>query len=563
MNMRERGLLYWNTVKNLEPVQVRHQIWNRVTKRKKPKRHASAPRRERIRIAIPELDEDEAYLNRFDVEALMRNELLLLHERHGLNCAWKESKASHLWNYNLHYLEFLIPLSIKYHVTGEESYKSKYAEILTSWMEASGGSEDAYEPYVISMGIPNLLIGMEFLGELEETLAQKIYASLFSRYKYLQRHLELALLANHYFENLKAIVIGSALFHEPDVYHRHFDLLLKQVKEQVLPDGMHYERSLTYHKIVLEGLLRVHKVLASSRRGKDAEKLVPWIRRMAEAAGSLEGGFGQVPLFNDAGDNVGKPCAALLAACRRICGDLDIGRAQFPDAGYYRLDQGGCKLLFDCGDIGPKYMGGHAHNDCLSFELAVGGEKVFANSGTGQYQGDMRRFFRSTSAHNTVMMDDREQSELWGEHRAARRISRVRAACGKSGVAGRFRSYQGDSFRRKIRWRDGTLFITDDMKSTDGGRHMARQFFHLAPGCRFERTGDGVNVFNGERLIATLRPQENADLLIHGEGSIAVCAPEFGRYEKKQVLEVRTPFERRVRLNTVIFVRRHVGTEGD
>lgn len=563
MKVQEKGLLYWNTIKNLEPVQIRHQILNRVKKRGKPQKYVSAPKYDKIRIAIPELDKDEEYLKRFDVEALMRNEVLLLHERHGLNGAWKEYEASHLWNYNLHYLEFLVPLSVKHYVTGEEKYKSKYVEILTSWLDSADRNKDAYEPYTISMRIPNLLIGMEFLGELGETLEQKIYASLIGQYKYLQQHLELALLANHYLENLKAIVIGSIFFHEQDVYHKYFDLFLRQVKEQVLPDGMHYERSLMYHKIILEGLLRVYKVLSSSHHNLDAEKLLPWIRRMAEAMGSLENGFVSTPLFNDAGDNVGKSCAALFAACREVCGELDTGKMGFPDAGYYRLDYRNCKVLFDCGDIGPKYMGGHAHNDCLSFELAIDGKKIFTNSGTGQYQGNMRKFFRSTAAHNTMMIDDREQSELWGEHRAARRISHIRAVFKENAVAGQFRSYQGDCFRRKMSWKDNALVIVDDIRSSDAGRHMARQFFHLVSEYRFERMEDGVKVLHGEKPIAVLKTQENADILIHKEGQITVYAPEFGKYEKKQVLEIRMPFENCVKLKTAILVRRHIETEGD
>lgn len=552
MKAVNKGILYWNTVRNLRIVQMKYQLTGRIGKRQKPQKYSLERKPNTIQIIIPELDADKEYLSRFDTEALMQNNVLLLHEMHSLNDLWNVSEASHLWNYNLHYLEFLIPLAAEYHATGNEKYKRKYLEILLSWLEIADSNRDAYAAYTISMRIPNVLIGMELLGTIEESLEEKIYESLYAQYKYLSLHLELALLANHYFENIKAVVIASLVFGELDVYHKYFDLLLKQIEEQILPDGVHYERSLMYHKIILEDILRVYAALESSGHKMDAEKLLPTIKNMAEALGSLERDLNHTPLFNDAGDNIGKPTAALLEVCRKICKEIDTGKTTFPDAGYYRFDHGNCTVLFDCGDIGPKYMAGHAHNDCLSFELSMDGKSIFANSGTGQYQGDMRQFFRSTKANNTVMIDDREQSELWGEHRAARRLDCMKAEINRQGIVGQFRDYQRDGFRRQMQWQGKNLLILDTVKCHDSGKHIARQFFHLVPGYRFERDGEKVNVLDNDRNVVVIIPPENADLLIHTEGKITTCAREFGKYEKKQVLEIRTIFENIAQLSVNI-----------
>lgn len=553
MRRIEKGLLYWNTVRNLKPVQIKHQIFNRLRRNQKPQKYGMTGKPDRIWIVIPELDEDVEYLERFNMVALMCSKVTLFHETHDLNRSWEENSASHLWNYNLHYLEFLIPLAVKYRVAGDEKYRQKYIEILSSWVETGDKSKDAYAPYTISMRIPNILVSMELLGGLEKTLEDKVYASIYCQYRYLLEHMELALLANHYFENIKAIIIASILFREIDVYHRYFDLLLKQIDEQILIDGVHFERSLMYHRIILEDILRIYTVLNSSGHEMDAEKLIPIMKNMTEAAGSLEGSMEYMPLFNDAGNNVGKPVRALLKVGREICGDIDTEKRVFPDAGYYRLDNRNCTVLFDCGDIGPKYMAGHAHNDCLSFELSIGGKRIFSNSGTGQYQGSMRQFFRSTKAHNTIMIDDREQSELWGEHRAARRISHIKAVAEKESIAGQFRSYSGDGFRRKIQWQENSLIISDDIKCRDSGRHVARQFFHLAPGYRYERDGRNIKIINSDnKWIADMILPEDVDLLIHTDGQITTYAGDFGEYGKKQVLEVRMPFEKAVTLNIEI-----------
>lgn len=546
MRQMEKAGLYINTVRNLKLKQIKGQICRRLPVGKE-RTHYDMPRDiEQVHIAIKELDTDPVYLSRFDTDGLMDDRLLLLNEEHEITSEWNVPGASHLWNFNLHYLEFLIPLAIRYNETHEDKYKKKCEELIRSWVHGSDAA-DAWAPYTISLRIPNILIVMEYLGIYDK----EIYESIYDQYRYLQRNTETALLANHYFENIRTIVIASVVFKENDIYHKYFDLLLKEIKEQILPDGVHYERSLMYHKIILEDILRVYTVLSGSGHKLDAEKLMPTIKRMSSALSSLEYGLTRTPLFNDAGDNVSRNTAALLKVCENAVGQADISR-DFAESGYYRVDNGGISVLFDCGDTGPRYMGGHAHNDCLSFELSVDSIPVFVNSGTGQYQGEMRPFFKSTSAHNTVMIDDCEQSELWGEHRVGRRIHDIRAVRTQDGVIGEYTSYQGDRFSRRLQWQSNTLLIYDEISTKRTGKHIARQFLHLSPGLRYERKAGLIRVFDNERISAIIRVTDISDCLIHREGQITAYAREFGRYEKKEVLEIRTPFEGHIGLDTGI-----------
>lgn len=577
MRAAEKALLYWNTVRCLRPVQIAYQLKKRVQPKGGGKMPQSilrlgVPEPQDARILIPELDCGEAYMRRFRPDLLMEDSVTLLHECHQMDGSWEVPGASRLWNYNLHYLEFLIPLAALFRDTGERRYLDKWIEYAESWMSRCGGA--ALEPYAISMRIPNLLICRELLGsalrgtETERRLLDGIYR----QYRLLLKNKELSLLANHYFENLKAIVLCSAIFREWDVYRRHFRQLLGQVGEQLLGDGMHFERSFSYHRIILEDMLRLCVALPSLGRGDDAARLAEPILRMARFLGDAEADLGRVPLFNDAGGNVSKGREELLSAAWRICGRL-LGidgasierrwarggsrRTAFPDSGYYRLESGDRVALFDCGEIGPEYMGGHSHCDCLSFELFVGGERVFCNSGTGQYQGSLRSFFRSTMAHNTSMIDEREQSELWGEHRAARRIRDVRATESGGSVAGHYESYQGDSFGRMLRWEGDCLSVEDAAVAHGGGGHLFRIFFHLAPGFRYEEAGCGrVLVRRGDVDVGEVMVPRDCSIAIHRDGKLACCAEDFGRYRRKEVLEVRKEFRGRVRLETRIRIRR-------
>jgi hypothetical protein len=86
----------------------------------------------------------------------------------------------------------------------------------------------------------------------------------------------------------------------------------------------------------------------------------------------------------------------------------------FPDAGWYilRHDRDYCFVV--CGPNGLNGLGGHTHNDKLSFELMLDGEDVVVDPGTYVYTSDpmWRRAFRKTSSHNTVSIGGLEQNDI-------------------------------------------------------------------------------------------------------------------------------------------------------
>lgn len=79
-------------------------------------------------------------------------------------------------------------------------------------------------------------------------------------------------------------------------------------------------------------------------------------------------------------------------------------------------------LLLDVARVGPDYLPGHAHADSLSFELSVLGQRLLVNGGTSCYGTSAERLRqRGTAAHNTVVVDGQDSSEVWGGFRVARR----------------------------------------------------------------------------------------------------------------------------------------------
>ena len=102
------------------------------------------------------------------------------------------------------------------------------------------------------MRLPNWKVIYEILGERPP---EKVLNSMYSQYRYLIKAQETHLLGNHYFENLKTLVIFSLYFKEMDPFRIFWKKLKTEIREQILSDGIHFERSMMYHKIIMEDIL--------------------------------------------------------------------------------------------------------------------------------------------------------------------------------------------------------------------------------------------------------------------------------------------------------------------
>lgn len=86
----------------------------------------------------------------------------------------------------------------------------------------------------------------------------------------------------------------------------------------------------------------------------------------------------------------------------------------FPDFGLYVFKSEVLYLAISCGHNGQNGLGGHAHNDKLSFELQISGQDLIVDPGTGVYTPvpEIRNKYRATAAHSTILMGDEEQNPI-------------------------------------------------------------------------------------------------------------------------------------------------------
>lgn len=461
--------LYWNTVRYMKPSQVCYRVCKMVGLKcslgcaVKPYTYGDSVHP----VAVAEdLDFDQIFLTRFPVEELLQDQVTFLHERKRVdwNGSWDFPDRSPLWNFNLHYFEYLLPLIAAWRREGDRRYLDKIKECVLGWISSNprekGGA--AWSAYTISLRLTNWLavyswLESDFRGD--EGFCRQLLTSIHAQYIHLSQHLEKDLLGNHYFEDLKALVLCALFFGDDRVLDRALKFLLEQCKEQILPDGMHFELSPMYHKIILEDVIR----LAAALRGANepCEELEAYLQPMLNAAFSLEDGLERLPLFNDCGSNVSKSLDALCQAAKHIFGIHPVRKTQLPDAGYYIFEQGDIRLIVDAGKPGPEYLPGHAHCDCMSFELFKAGKPVLVNCGTYAYQCKERLDFKSTAAHNAVMVEGVEQSHCWGAFRMAERSSvRVTEVTDQS-ITMEMIDQKNNQIVRSLMLSDGVLHIMD------------------------------------------------------------------------------------------------------
>ncbi len=460
--------LYYHTLRHMRPAQtvsrVRKKLGLPCSLGVRPAASFSAVQN----IASPAgLDFDPVFLARFSVEELMENRLSLLHATVAFdwNGTWNLADRTALWNYNLHYFEYLFPLLHAWRTEGDPRYLNKTVEMITGWIQSNPkGTQPAWAPFTTALRIVAWISYYAYAGEaLPEETRTLFLSSLHEQYRHLAGRLEKDVLGNHYFEDLKSLVLASLFFQDEPVLEWALSLLKEECKEEILLDGMHFELSPMYHKIIFEGLLRVTAALRGAGR-KDGE-LEKYLPAMLDAAFSLEEGLDRVPLFNDCGNNVAKSLAALMQTAETVFGLTPRFCNQLPTAGYYifrrTAGERRLKLIVDAGQPGPAYIPGHAHCDAMSYELFCDGEPVAVNCGTFAYQCSERAFYRGTAAHNTVMVNGTEQSQCWSAFRLARRSSTRVLAVTDSSIRMEMTDQNGNRIERFLELSDEGLLVED------------------------------------------------------------------------------------------------------
>lgn len=488
MSLPCRAALYFHTLRYLRPA----QFWGRVAFRL----HRPSPD---LRGAPPLRRASSAWQTPAARRASMLGpaQFRFLNEEGELPSSggWNSPNLPKLWLYNLHYFDDL-------NAAGAQDRGAWHRVLITRWIAENPPSRGVgWEPYPLSLRMVNW-VKWTLAGNPLDAAARH---SLAVQVRWLCRRLEYHLLGNHLFANAKALVFAGCCFEgdEAEEWRRRgLGILGRELSEQILPDGGHFERSPMYHAVALEDVLDLLNLTRAFPGLVPAPVVATWtetVQRMRRWLAAMCHPDGEIAFFNDAAIDIVPPPAGLEAYARRLGLPAVASPAEdvthLSDSGYVRVQQGDLVALLDVAPLGPDYLPGHAHADTLSFEMSLSSRRVIVNSGTSCYgEGAERLRQRGTAAHSTVTVDGENSSEVWGGFRVARRAYPYMHSVAETDesieiVASHngYRRLKGKAVhRRSWKFTAGSLVIHDLIL---GNFERAEARFHLHPDVVIDRDG--------------------------------------------------------------------------
>lgn len=461
-------------------------------------------------------------------ERLLQGEFCFLRQKRSLGrpVDWQNTTLPLLWQFNLHYFQFLHLLD-----------RADQIAFCKEWIHANPlGKTVGWHPFPTALRLVNWC-----KAGLEDAT---ILNSLYQQAAYLFRNIETYHPGNHLLENARALVLAGCYFQgqgEADLWRaRGLEIYWQETPQQILNDGGHFERSPMYHALMLEGYLDILNVLPEMQ--KNNLILSSAICRMSDFLISVIHPDGNLALFNDTAQEIATPPQALLQYTERLLGYSAKKKSHFAESGYFIHESPAIYLILDGGVIAPDFLPAHAHADIFSYELSLHGLPFIVDSGVFEYPpGGMRDYVRSTQAHNTVCVDQTSQAECWKSFRVARRYPPLNVSFVKESTQSRFQgSFDGyakligDSIlhRRVLTCSDSAKEILIEDTIEGSGSHLVESRIHLHPAMKVTVAENTIHL-QRNRIQATLHIQ-------HGELSLEEgwYCPQFGLKQKNEVLVI-------------------------
>lgn len=425
-------LFFFHTIRHLKPRQIIYQFWYRLNWKYSNFNYFG---KSKIKfnfdlqlVDFPVLKKGSSYQGNNSFTFL--NKIKAFEEK----IDWNFLEYGKLWNYQLQYLNCLLD---------EQISVDERLGILIDISQQINGKKLKPEPYPISLRLTNALIFVQKHSIQNEEINKAIEFQI----SFLENNLEYHLLANHLLENYISLCFVYVVLKDDRKQSKYFKLLLQELKEQILKDGAHYERTPAYHSQILIHLLQLVFLMQSTNHPTEALiELKYTCARMLGWYYSITLNGTQLPLFNDTAGST-TPTYNELQEMANLC-NIKPEVNQFSDSGFRILRNKNLELIINCNNITPSYQPGHAHADMLHFVLYFKGEQILVDTGISTYEVTPERLLeKSTRMHNTVSVGLENQSQIWASFRMAKR------ACA------RILEESNEKLVAEVKWHNGILHI--------------------------------------------------------------------------------------------------------
>ncbi len=478
---------------------------------------------------------------------------------------WELSKFHHITT-----------LGLAFKQTKEKKYLTEFKTQVENWIK-----ENPYEiginwvtPMEVAIRAINLIQGYFFFRDSIDDISfwKKYIATLYLHGKFIKENLEWSpAKENHYLSDLLGIFFLGTFFKHTTKGKEWIRFskkeLEKEIIQQVSEDGVDYEASINYHRLVTELFLlaiilgKENNITFSERFNKRVENMCNFIMHYTKPSG-LAPSIGDtdngriLDLWNH---NVNDH-RDILALASIIFNRPDfkhhskwhnklsllINKEEYDKVktekttlesksftDYYIIRDKDLYMLIHCGDIGRKGFGGHGHNDQLSFILSYKGKDYIIDPGTYAYTSDIRRrhIFRSTAYHNTPVINEMEQNDINSQrpfdmtHKTMAKCILWQSTKEKTIFIGQHQGFSPITIIREIIYEKDKIIITDNITSNAN----IELSLHLHPKVNIKHIKNTAHLDNKITIKS-----KNLELIP------SRYSPSYGTKERNKKLRIKT-----------------------
>jgi len=464
---------------------------------------------------------------------------------------WMDCRDTQLYGHFKYFWELgrfqhLITLAKAYYLTGQEKYALEVTDQINSFVEQCPYLLGVQWIMPMEVGIRLISIAwiMAFIKDYLKNdikTCNCVEQIVTSHVDYTAKNFSAYSSANnHLIGEVTGVFIASLCFSELKGMDRYrtqtYALLSEEINRQFYSDGVNKEQTTHYHVscyncFLLAGILgRQNGLEFPEEYWRTLEKGAEFIWALSNNNNSVpnigDSDEGKTIVLSESDYNQNQSLLATSAALfnrgdfkakagyfdemsmwllgkggKEIFDSLDsVDKSgvskKFPEGGYYILQGNGqsdVKVIFDCGPLGFGSIAAHGHADSLAFVLYAYGRNFLIDPGTYIFEvnNPYRKYFRSTAAHNTIVVDSMDQSEMTGPFLWARKANSFVEEWVDNGeivrVTGWHDGYErlGDSVvhRRSIELdrKQNKINIKDCIEAKS--LHDICMYFHLASEC--------------------------------------------------------------------------------